>query len=161
MQEKSLLEKVGATQIYIEQLAEDLSQLTDFFDYKYGLAKAGQPSLYARIFAVHALADLFERKNGYGVKAVVGQTVQGEDASTETRSHNLYRYTGRFLGFVEQFYFIFVPDEVIGRINEGFSDQVRRLASRRKKDPALVKLMMGSVSVDDTLEFMKRADAVK
>lgn len=161
MSETSLLEKVSATQLYIAGLAEDVGRLKDFFDYKYGLAKAGQPSLYARVFAVHALAELFERENSFGLKATVGQVFRGNDGAIGAKNYNSFNYTGRFLAFVEQFYFIFVPDEVVGRVNEGFADQVRRLATRRTKDPDAFQLMMGSVTVEGTLEFMKRADAVK
>lgn len=160
MNEPSLLEKVGATHVFLIDLLDELGPIIKFFDYKYGLAKAGQPSLYARVFAVHALADLFERENVHDLKAVVGQVAESEGVETSGK-HNALRYTGQFLEFVKQFYFVHLPDEVVGRGNEGFSDQVRRLASKRKKDLDLVQLMMGSVSVECTLEFMKRADAVK
>lgn len=161
MAEPSLLEKIDATRSFLEELLGETAELKKFFDYKNGLAKAGQPSLYARVFAVHALANVFERNNPNEYKASVSQKIQEDDPTSGGTTHNLYRYTGPFLDFVRQFYMIYVPDEVIGRGNEGFADQIRRLAHRRSTDLSLVNLMMGSVTVENTLEFMKRADAVK
>jgi len=50
---------------------------------------------------------------------------------------------------------------ILGRNLEGFQDTVRKLAQGRRKDPELFRLLHGATSVENVLEFMKRADAAK
>ncbi|WP_136440727.1 hypothetical protein [Pacificoceanicola onchidii] len=156
--EESLIEKVDATAKYIQATMDDLSAIVDLFDYKNDIRGRGRPSLYAKVFAVHALAAIYEKENADGHKAQVNEVVNNGRSDL----FNERRYTGGFLRFVTEFYVSVVPEEVVGRHNDGFADHVRQLARNRDKDPNLISLMMGqTVTVEQTLEFMKRADAVK
>ncbi|MEL6596026.1 MAG: hypothetical protein AAFQ47_08820 [Pseudomonadota bacterium] len=170
--EVSLIEKVEATYRFVEEVRSDLSSLVDFYDYKNGLATAGQPSQYARVFAVHALADLFERESTIGLKAAVHLSSSSmselDEPGKSRRNFNATKYSGPFLNLMKHFYWIAAPEEISHRHNpgaqrhdEGFEASVRRFAQKRKNDPSLVNLMMGEVTTAHTLEFMKRADAVK
>lgn len=157
----SLAEKVGVVHAYLEAINEDLGRVVDFFDYKRGLVTKGQPSKYATVYAVHALADLFERQNTRGHKASVNQSVDDGRHGRRGSRANLHRYTGSFLDFVLGFLWQVVPEQVSTRSHEGIADQIRAMAQRRKADPEMFRLLHGDVSTEDVLEFMTRADALK
>jgi hypothetical protein len=65
----SLAERISVAQAMIIKFSEDIDDVAGFFDYKQGLATKGNPSRYATLYAVNALADLFERHNRVGLKS--------------------------------------------------------------------------------------------
>ncbi|MEM5518949.1 hypothetical protein WNY37_18465 [Henriciella sp. AS95] len=158
---KSLAAKVTATRQYLIETHREILELKRFFNYKSGLVKAGRPSTYSMLFAVHALAEIFEARNTKGLDAQVSQVVDGGRQDQKGRNHNQYRYEGAFLSFVTSFYMKVVPEQ-INRGNEGFPDQVRKFARLRLEDPDAHKLLYAdNASHFQFLEFMKRADAMK
>ena len=159
---QSLAEKVTITRRHLEEVADDLGPIVEFFDYKQGLVTKGNPSKYAMLYAVHALADLFSTMNTRGLRAAVNEFADDGRAGRRGRHHNARRYTGWFLDFVAQFFWQTVPEQLGPRTNLGFEDQVRKIAQRRNSDPDLYKLLhLEEVSVEHVLQFMKRADALK
>jgi len=157
----SLAERISVAQAMIIKFSEDINEVAGFFDYKQGLATKGNPSRYATLYAVNALADLFERHNRGGLKANVGETVNTGDLIDNRQSNNARRYTGPFLATVTAFMDGIDRVLILGRNLEGFQDTVRKLAQGRRKDPELFRLLQGPTTVEDFLEFMRRADVVK
>ena len=157
----SLAERITVAQAIVTRFSQEINEVAAFLDYKQGLATKGNPSRYAMLYAVHALAVVFERHNRGSFKANVGETVNTGDLFGSRRSNNARRYTGPFLAFVTAF--IDQIDRVLiaGRNLEGFEDMVRKFAQGRRKDPDLFRLLHGATTVEDVLEFMRRADAVK
>jgi hypothetical protein len=157
----SLAAKVTGTRDYLIQTQRELEKLKTFFNYKRGLIKSGRPSKYAMIFAVRALADIFERYNTRGLEAQVNEFEDGGRNGKKGNNHNARRYTGKFLSFVTSFYMKVVPEQA-NQANEGFADQVRKYARLRLQDPDAAKLLYEDDSNQfHVLEFMKRADALK
>jgi hypothetical protein len=157
----SLAAKVTATRDYLIKTQQELERLEIFFNYKRGLIKSGRPSKYAMIFAVHALADIFERYNTRGLEAQVNEFEDGGRNGKKGNNHNARRYTGKFLFFVTSFYMKVVPEQA-NQANEGFADQVRKYARLRLQDREVTKLLYEKdTNHFHVLEFMKRADALK
>lgn len=155
-QAESIAEKATIAGEIVEKFSDDLEKLTKFFDYKHGLASKGQPSKYALLYAVLALADIFETHNVKRLKANVQQTV-----NTNADVPNAYLYSGDFLGFVESFLFSTDMSEM-QRFSSGLQDTIRKHSKRRKNDPIFYKLIhKKTVTPMDLLDFMKRADAIK
>jgi len=158
---KSLAAKVTATRQYLIETHREVLELKRFFDYKSGLVKSGRPSKYSMVFAVHALAEIFEARNTKGLAAQVSQVVDGGRPEQRGQNHNTYRYEGAFLSYVTSFYMKVVPEQ-INQGNEGFPDQVRKFARLRSEDSHAYKLLYADdASHVQVLEFMKRADALK
>ena len=126
-----------------------------------GLVTAGQPSVFATLYAVHALADIFERHNSRGLKASVGMD------PTKGGGYTPNEYTGEFLGFVMRFFFAVDYAEVRRNEESNFSSTgmhtlIRKHAKNWKKDPELYKLLHEeNADHFSVLEFMKRAEAIK
>lgn len=161
-QTKNLAEKVTTVHRHLKEISEDLKPIEDYFDYKSGLVTRGNPSKYAMLFAVHALAEIFEKENTHGHRASVNEFFDGGRHGTRGKNYNRRRYTGKFLDFVSAFYGLVVPEQASFRQFEGFADQVRKFAKRRSQDPGLHCLLMDDpVSIENILEFMTRADALK
>jgi len=134
--------------------------MLDYFDYKNGLVTRGNISLFATKFAIHALADLFERANTMGLKANVSEAAAGG-----RRDHNSYvannrRYAGRFLSFATLFFQFVDPQQFQRDVDIGFQDRVRKITKLRKRDPELFRKLYGAVAVEDVLEFMRCAEQV-
>lgn len=158
---RSIAERAAISHNLITKFSKDIDELIKFFDYKSGMVTRGNPSKYATLYAVHALANLFEAKNLVGATALVGETVSTNKNAAVSRSFNHRRYTGPYLQFVLAFFHTVDPSELGRRNYEGFADYVRKLAAGRRRDPHLFKLLHGEASVHSILEFMKRADAIK
>lgn len=155
---QSIAEKASIAGRLIEDFEADLDSLVKFFDYKRGLVTTGQPSVYAVLYAVAALADIFENYNHERRKAYVTQV----DLVEERKGKIKYRYEGPFLDFVEQFFFLVDFAEIERNSRSGLHDRVRKFAAKRKKDPDFFRLLhQENVSPEAVLEFMKRADAIK
>jgi len=153
----SLAEKANYAQTYLTAVSKDLQKMVDFFDYKNGLAGRGNPSKFALVYALFALADLFENESG-GRKAVVNETVN----NGENGRRNERRYTGAFLGFVHAFLQVASVDMLQRGSIDGLNDRIRKLAKARRFDPYLYKLLHeNEVGPEQILAFMKRADAAK
>lgn len=157
----SLAERTVIAEKIISKFSSDLEKIKDFFDYKNGLITSGQPALYSTLYVVHALADIFERYDQQGRPANVNQTLTTNKKARELKTNNSRRYTGPFLEFVTIFYQIVDFAEMQRRQKEGFQDAVRNFAKGRLKDRKLVELLHGTVTVENLLEFMKRADELK
>lgn len=158
---ESLAEKVTVFRDYLQEVESNLKTASDLFDYKQGLVTRGNPSKYAMAYAVLALADLFERENTRKVKAIVNEYADGNREGRLGRNFNSRRYTGHFLDFVQAFYYIVVPEQANFQNNEGFADQVRKIAQRRGRSPDAHKLLDKDVTAAKILEFMERIDAIK
>ncbi|MCT4610982.1 MAG: hypothetical protein N4A70_17490 [Pelagimonas sp.] len=154
---QSLAEKVSFTEQYLRSVQHDLNEMVQFFDYKNGLSGRGNPSKYGLLYAVFALADVFEAHSD-GRKATVNETVNtGANGRMNQR-----RYTGDFLDFVVAFLQRSSPDMLQRSLYEGLCDRIRKTAKARKRDADLHLLLhKDTIEVADTLEFMARADAVK
>ncbi len=159
---QNLAEKVTLINRHLQEVSADLAPVVDFFLYKRGLVGRGNPPRYAMIYAVHALADLFETENTTGKKATVNEfAAGGRNEQTPTRP-NARRYTGTFLSFADQFFYDLVPEQARSHTPSGFPDQLRKMAKNRTKDAELYRLLhKETVEVEDTLEFMTRADRLK
>lgn len=157
---KSIAERAAITNRLLLNIDKQLEEISGYFNYKMGFVTAGQPSVFATLYAVHALADIFERHNSRGYKASVGMDpMKGGDEPNE--------YTGEFLSFAMNFFNAVDYAEV--RRNEesnfsltGMHTLIRKHAKNRKKDPDLYKLLHEeNADHFSVLEFMKRADAIK
>jgi len=154
----SIGEKASIAGRIVEDIADTLEQLENFFNYKRGLVTKGQPSKYALHYAVGALAEIFERHHHAGRKAYVTQV----DLAEERKGKNKFRYEGPFLDFVERFLWDVDAAEFARNSREGLHDRIRTLAANRKKDPDFFKLLhQETVPPEAILEFMKRADSIK
>jgi len=155
---ESIAEKASIAGRLVEDFASDINSLVRFFDYKRGLVTTGQPSVYAVLYAVAALAEIFEDYNHERRKAYVTQV----DLVEERKGKIKYRYEGPFLDFVEQFFFLVDFAEIERHSRSGLHDRVRKFAAKRKNDPDFFRLLhQESVPPEAILEFMKRADAIK
>jgi hypothetical protein len=158
---KSISEKAAIANSLLIELDRQLEEISGYFDYKMGLVTAGQPSVFATLYAVHALGQIFETYSSRGLKASVGMDPSKGGGIVPNE------YTGEFLDFSMRFFHAVDYSEV--RRNEGqpWSESgmhalIRKHAKSRKKDPEMHKLLHGQ-NVDHllVLEFMKRADAIK
>ena len=71
-------------------------------------------------------------------------------------------YSGFFLDFVMQFFFAVDHAEIERYSHSGLHDTIRKISSKKKRDPDLYKLLNGDeVGPEKILEFMKRADELK
>jgi hypothetical protein len=151
----TLAERAAIARAMLLSFSEDLDEVTRFFDYKANLSAKGASTQFSIIYAVNALADLFERENTLDRKAAINLGI----STDEDEDH--YRYTGAFRWFMTEFLkkaddsFMFVEG------SNTFADRLRKLTLRRQADPKLFELLHGQVTVEDTLEFMKRAEAIR
>lgn len=156
----SFAERASVTNAIVAKFADELSEMSKYFDYKANLTGRGNPTKYATLYAVYALADLFERANTYGIKANVNHVVETREYEETGGFFGDFRYEGRFLRFVTNFFGV-VDDSQFQRAGLGLQDRIRKLGQARKKDPSLFELLHENVSVETLLEFMRRADAGK
>ena len=107
---QNIAEKVTIIRNHLMSLNDDLGPIVDFFEYKRGLCTKGQPSKYGLIYAVNALATLFEAENTKSLKASVNHSV-----NERTSTGNSLRFTGQFLDFVLTFLWLIVPEQLSNR----------------------------------------------
>ena len=153
---QNIAEKVKIIRDHLKDLSADLDPIVEFFEYKRGLCTKGQPSKYALAYAVNALAALFDAENTKELKASVNHSI-----NENSRTGNALKYTGQFLDFVLTFLWLIVPEQLSRKHHEAICDQIQASTKKRKKDPTLYQLLNQPASVEDVLEFMKRADAIK
>lgn len=156
----SISERAAITHRTLIEYLSDVDEMLGYFDYKNGLVARGNISLFATKFAVHALADLFERTNTMGLKANVSETAAGGRRGPRAYVTNSRRYTGRFLEFATVFFQFVDPQQFQRNVDIGFQERVRKITKLRKRDPELFKKLYGAVTVEDVLEFMQRAEQV-
>ena len=157
----SLAERVVIAEKIVAKFSSDMKVLEGFFNYKNGMVTRGQPALYSTLYVVHALADIFERHDQLARPANVNDGIPRNSFAGESDTLNNRRYTGPFLDFVTRFYQVIDFAEMQRRQKEGFQDAVRNFAKGHQKDRKLFELLHGTVSVENLLEFMKRADESK
>ena len=156
---RSIAERAARANSTLNAMAKDIDEMIDYFDYKYGLVTRGNPSKFGLMYAVNALAALFEDESDRGLKAVVSETF----TDARHRTPNARRYYGEFLNFVTNFVRAVDPQQMTPNrdIDEGFQDRVRKMAQARRKNPDLFKLLHGIVTVDVMLDFMRQTEAIK
>lgn len=157
---QSISERAARANSTLNAMAADIDEMIAYFDYKYGLVTRGNPSKFGLIYAVNALASLFEEENDRGLKAVVSESIAPGKAGKIT---NARRYQGEFLNLVTDFFRAVDPQQMAPNrdIDEGFQDRVRKMAQARRKNPDLFKLLHGNVTVEVMLDFMRQAEAIK
>jgi hypothetical protein len=154
----SISERVGIARNRILTWADELDRMLDYFNYKQGLVTRGNISLFATKFAVLALADMFEARNTMGRKASVSETLDYGRRGAHNDSPNARRYTGKFLDFVTAYFQTVDPQQFTRAVDEGFQDRVRKVAKAQKKDQEVFKKLYDDVTVEDVLDFMRRAE---
>jgi hypothetical protein len=156
----SISERATIARQTLDGYLSEVEEMLEFFDYKNGLVTRGNISLFATKFAIHALADLFERTNTMGLKANVSETAAGGRRGPKAYVTNSRRYTGRFLEFATVFFQFVDPQQFQRNVDIGFQERVRKITKLRKRDPELFRKLYGAVAVEDVLEFMQRAEQV-
>lgn len=143
---KSLAEKATMARLKLLQVAEELGEIRDHFQYKMGKNSSGKPGLYAMFYAVFALGDFFATRNEFGNKATI----------------NFFDeiHSGRFLTFTHAFFAIVNP-QVANLAGDTFPESVRKIAQRRPHDPECYRLLDGKASTQDLLDFMDRIDRLR
>ena len=157
---QSISDRAARANSTLHAMAADIDEMIAYFDYKYGLVTRGNPSKFGMLYAVNALASLFEKENDRGLKASVSESIASGIAGRIT---NARRYQGDFLNFVTSFFRSVDPLQMAPNrdIDEGFQDRVRKMAQARRKNPDLFKLLHGNVTVDVMLDFMRQAEAIR
>lgn len=155
---QSIAERAAIAHGLVAKFAEDITGLEEFFDYKSNLTPRGNQARFAMVFAVNALADLFENENKLDRKASVNMGIR---LNEEDDQGDLLRYTGVFLRFMIEFFRLVDDAEMATLDANSFADRIRALTAQRRKDRDLFKLLHGDVQADTLLEFMKRAEETK
>lgn len=150
----TIAERASIARQVVQRISDEIGQMAEFFDYKAQRTPRGNQTQFGLIYAINALAAFFDAENDLDRTASINRNVprQGEDDP---------RFTGPFLAFVTEFFHL-VDDSLFSRFeNTSFRDRVRRLTIRRKGDPDLHELLASTVSVEQILEFMKRAENIR
>lgn len=155
---QSFAERAAIAHEMVAKFTDDIAGLEEFFDYKSNLTPRGNQAKFAMIYAVGALADLFETENTFDRKASVNVGIR---LNEEDDQGDFLRYTGLFLRFVIEFFRQVDNSEMATLDTNSFADRVRTLTAQRRKDRDLFKLLHGDVQTDTLLEFMKRAEETK
>ncbi|MEN8933797.1 hypothetical protein [Planktotalea arctica] len=155
---QSIAERAAIAHEMVAKFAKDIAGLEEFFGYKSNLTPRGNQTKFAMIYAVGALADLFENENKFDRKASVNIGIRlNEDAD----QGDWTRYTGMFLRFMIEFFRQVDDSEMATLDTNSFADRLRTLTAQRRKDRELFKLLHGDVQTDKLLEFMKRAEETR
>ena len=154
----SFAEKASIAFRMVESFSRDLKAMSEFFDYKAGLTPRGNTTQFAMIYAISALADLFERENTKDRSANVNMGIR---LNEEDEQGDWLRYTGLFLAFAVEFFRRVDDSQIVSLEGDSLSDRIRKLARSRKNDPGLFQLLHGDVQVETMLEFMRRAERVR
>lgn len=154
---QTLAEKALIARRIVEKARREVESVRDHFDYKKENFGRGSPPVFSTLYAVLALAELFDEFSTTGTKAVVNANA----TPVGDKGYNNIRYTGPFLEFVIAF-FRKANISAWGPFpHHGFYDAVRKIAKKRKFDPTLHQLLDGEVDAEKMLEFMDRAKALK
>lgn len=154
-QAQSFAERAAIASQMVANFARDVAGMEEFFDYKSRLTPRGNQTKFALAYAVSALAELFENKNGLERKAAVNRRISKKDAEDDLR------YTGVFLRFMIEFFRKVDDSEIATLGSNSFADRLRLLAVQRREDPSLFRLLEGDVRVETILEFMKRVEETR
>jgi hypothetical protein len=155
---QSIAERAAIAHEMVAKFAAEIAGLEEFFDYKSSLTPRGNQTKFAMIYAVSALADLFEDENTLDRKASVNIGIRLNEDDDQA---DWARYTGLFLRFMIEFVRQVDDSEMATLDSNSFADRLRTLATQRRKDRELFKLLHGDVQTDTLLEFMKRAEETK
>lgn len=149
-QATSLAEKALIAELLAHDFEDAMREVATHFDYKRGKFGRGAGRTYSLIYAVLALAPIFEQHNADGRAAAVTLATNGSG------------HEGVFLDFVSAFVRIVDAGTLGLRATDGFNERVRKIAQKRGVDADLVGLL-DHANVDEhvMLEFMSRADALK
>jgi hypothetical protein len=152
----TLAERAAIAHAAIKQFRAEVEEMSKFFDYKAGMMPKGNQTKFGLIYAINALAALFEAENQQGRRA----TINRYQGSLED-SHDGVVYTGPFIDFVEAF-FHWTDDSLFDwSTGNRLKDRIRTLTIKRAADPDLHSLLGGLVTVKTVLTFMKRAEALR
>lgn len=157
----TLAEKALIAEALTKEYSEQIMEIASHFNYKSKNFGRGARPTYSLLYAVLALASFFEQYSDKGTKPLVNANAPVNDNLYSDHSQQPVRYTGDFLDLVASF--VMVADaSLIGMVPTGFYERVRKFSLQRKHDPSLPDLLhKQEVTVEDFLEFMSRADALK
>ena len=124
---QSIAERAAIAHEMVATFADDIARLEEFFDYKSNLTPRGNQAKFAMIYAVGALADLFENENKFDRKASVNIGIRlNEDAD----QGDWTRYTGLFLRFMIEFFRQVDDSEMATLDTNSFADRLRTLTAQ-------------------------------
>lgn len=154
----TLAERAAIAHAAIEKFRVAVEEMSKFFDYKAGMMPKGNQTKFGLIYAINALAGLFEAENQVGRRATINRYIN--HGSLDDWANGM-TYTGPFIDFVEQF-FIWTDSSLFDwTTGNRLKDRIRTLAIKRAADPHLHRLLDGRVDVETMLTFMKRAEALR
>lgn len=157
-QANTIAERAAIAHVMAAELADSLGEMAGFFDYKAGLTPRGNQTQFGIIYAIVALAAIFEAENKLDRKVTVSRNIPLKD---DKNDYARDRYTGPFLRFATEFFHL-VDDSLFSRLEPtSFYERVRKLTISRRSDPDLHKLLDGAVSTPELLEFMDRAEVIR
>jgi len=146
----TLAEKAMIADLITEDFSQAMREIARHFDYKRQRFGRGAGRTYSLIFAVLALAPVFEKNNAFGKSAGVTLAVNGSG------------HEGLFLEFVQEFVRVVDAGTIGLRPTDGFNERVRKIAQKRAVDTDLISLLdQPTVDAEVMLNFMARADALK
>jgi hypothetical protein len=148
----TLAERAAIAHAAIKQFRAEVEEMSKFFDYKAGMMPKGNQTKFGLIYAINALAGLFEAENTEGRRATINRFISKGDPDD---------YTGPFIRFVEAF-FHWADDSLFDWTSGNrLKDRIRTLTIKRTSDPDLHRTLDGLVDVETMLAFMKRAEALR
>lgn len=146
----TLAEKALIADVIAEDFGEAMREIAQHFNYKRKKFGRGASRTYSLIYAVLALAPVFETNNTFGKVAGVTLAVHGSG------------HEGLFLEFVQEFVRVVDAGTIGLRPTDGFNERVRKIAQKRAADTELIGLLdQPIVDAEVMLDFMERSDALK
>ncbi len=153
----TLAERAAIAHAVVEQFRVAVEEMSRFFDYKAGMMPKGNQTKFALIYAINALAALFEAENQSGRRATINRY---EGKNLEDWADGV-TYTGPFIQLVEAF-FVWTDSSLFDWTSGNrLKDRIRTLTIKRATDPDLHRLLEGPVTVETMLTFLKRAEALR
>lgn len=157
----TLAEKALIAEALTLEYSKQMMEIASHFDYKSKNFGRGARPTYALMYSVLALANFFEQYSDKGTKPLVNANAPVNDDLSNDHDQQPVRYTGDFLDLVASFMKV-ADASLIGMVPTGFYERVRKFSLQRRHDPTLPDLLhKEEVTVEDFLEFMSRADALK
>jgi hypothetical protein len=91
----TLAKRAATAHAAIKQFRAEVEEMSRFFDCKAGMMPRGNQTKFGLIYAINALAGLFEAENQVGRRATINRYISKGDPDD---------YTGPFIRFVEAFF---------------------------------------------------------